>query len=604
MAPPIVNLKDIRLTFGGNDLFQGVDLAIHTRDRICLVGRNGTGKSTLMKLIAGVHQADGGTYWIQPGISMAYLAQEPDFSEYETALAAAQSGIAEEEMVVEGYRAGLMLEALQVDANANPASLSGGQNRRVALAKALASNPDVLLLDEPTNHLDIGAIAWLEDELKAFRGAIILISHDRQFLKSLSNKTFWLDRGKVMTMNKGYGSFDDWSLKILEQETTEQHKLDKLIAEETQWSRQGISARRKRNMGRMRRLDDLRDQRSSQIARKGKASLEIDVGSTAGKRVLETYAISKDFAKGPLIDKFSLKIARGDKIGLVGPNGVGKSTLIKLLMDEIRPDSGTIKRGTNLEITYLDQTRSSLDPEATLWETLADVGGDQIMVRGEPRHVVSYLRDFLFDAKQARQPVGSLSGGERNRLLLAKSLASATNFLVLDEPTNDLDMDTLDLLQELLSDYQGTLLLVSHDRDFLDRVVLSTLWFEGNGKIIEYAGGYSDALDQRGLSGLDASPTDSKMLSGKKPEVKQPEKKQAAGKKMTYAQQLKLKSLPNDISKAETKIEKLQEELADPDLYTKDGAKFTKLSTDLAALQENVEEMEMEWLELEELSES
>lgn len=602
-TPPILTLRDIALTFGGRGLFTDCSLSVYARDRICLVGRNGCGKSTLLKIIAGVVQPDGGSRWVQPGTRVAYLAQEPDFSGFASARAAVLAELTEDEVLLE-YRADLLLEAVKVDADAVPSQLSGGQLRRIALARALVSEPDILLLDEPTNHLDIAMIDWLESELSGFSGAIVTISHDRAFLNNLSDRLFWLERGRLRSHDEGFAKFDEWSAMILEQEATEVAKLDKLIAEETTWSRQGISARRTRNQGRLRRLADLRQQRRDVVQVKGQAKLSIDAGETSGKRVIEAFNISKRFGDLTIADDFSLKILRGDRIALVGPNGVGKSTLVKMLVGELAPDSGSVKTGSNLTLTYLDQGRDKLDPDKSLWETLADVGGDQILVQDQPKHVVTYLREFLFEDRQARQPVGALSGGERNRLLLAKTLANATNLLVLDEPTNDLDMDTLDLLQEVLDEYEGTLLLVSHDRDFIDRLATMTLWFDGDGKITAYAGGYHDAQNQRVLSGDDQAKSTSGRRRGSVKSVKAPEPKPAAParKKLTYAQEIRLKKLPDEIDRLGADCERLEAEMADPALYDKGADAIAKTAAALDAAKDALEAAEMEWLELEELA--
>lgn len=478
--------------------------------------------------------------------------------------------------------------------------MSGGEGRRAALARTLASEPDVLLLDEPTNHLDVDTIEWLEEELKAYPGAIVVISHDRAFLKSLTKAVCWLDRGKTRRLEKGFGDFEVWSNTVLEKDAEDQRKLDKLIAEETRWSREGITARRARNEGRIRRLHKLRAERADQMDRVGSVKLEADAGRTSGKMVIEAKSISKSYGERTILKDFSVKIARGDRVGIVGPNGAGKSTLLSLLTGAIEPDTGSVRQGTNLDITFLDQKRSSLNDNMTLWDTLADSGGDQIMVQGTPRHVVTYLKEFLFDEKQARSPVSMLSGGERNRLTLAKSLALPSNFLILDEPTNDLDIETLDLLQEMLSEYPGTVLLVSHDRDFLDRLVTSTIFLAGDGTAVEYAGGYSDAMVQRAKSQQDQP---AKIKEKPKPTASTPPpakpKSSLKKSKLTYAQELARKSLPDTMAKLEQEIENLGKELADPSLFTKKPDHFAKLSAQLTSKQSELEESEELWLELE-----
>jgi len=594
--PPLLTLKDIRLGYGGHPLFSGVECAVGRTDRISLVGRNGSGKSTLLKVIAGLVEPEAGEVFTQPGVRVAYLPQEPTLAGFDTVhdyvcdgLGPAQAG--------ELHRADILLAEVGVDAYAHPGTLSGGEARRAAIARLLVSEPDILLLDEPTNHLDLPTIQWLEEKLLAFRGGFIVISHDRAFLSRLTTVTFWLDRGVVRRLDAGFAKFDEWSEEILEREATETAKFDKLIAQETVWSRQGIKARRTRNMGRLRALHEMRRQRAEMIARTGSVKMEADAGPTSGKLVCEAEAITKAYDGRTIIAPFSTRILRGDKIGIIGPNGAGKSTLLKMLTGALEPDSGRIRMGTKLEMVYLDQARSALDPAKTIWDTLADSGGDSINVRGTLRHVVGYMRDFLFDERQARSPVGSLSGGERNRLLLAKALARPSNFLVLDEPTNDLDMGTLDLLQELLSDYDGTLLLVSHDRDFLDRVVTSTIAFEGDGVVREYPGGYSDYERQRPRSPA-ATPE-----KAAKPAAAKDDKPKPKAAKLSYKHQRALEQLPKTMEQLEKDIAALEKTLADPQLFTRDPARFQAATEQLQAKQAELAAAEEEWLEIELLRE-
>ena len=456
----------------------------------------------------------------------------------------------------------------------------------------------MLLLDEPTNHLDIDTIEWLEGEIARYEGAVLTISHDRRFLETVTDQVAWLDRGRVAHLAKNYRHFDAWSEKLLEDEAREQAKLDKLIAEETQWSREGISARRTRNMGRMRRLESLRQERRSMVARPGQVQLDSASSGTSGKRVIEAEGIAKTYEGRQIIAPFSTRILRGDRVGIIGPNGAGKSTLIKMLLGSVDPDQGSVSRGTNLEPLVLDQMRTSLRPGTTVWDYLADVGGDQIMVRGHPRHVVSYMRDFLFSERVARAPVDSLSGGERNRLTLAKGLANPSNLLVLDEPTNDLDLETLDLLQEVIADYEGTVLLVSHDRDFIDRLVTSTILLDGMGGVFEYPGGYTDARQQHQTRLKQQTP------DARPKARKEPEKKKANSKsKLTYAEKIRLDKLPAEMEAIEADIAKGESLLTDPDLYSRDPDKFNRITTKLGELRERLEAAEMEWLELEEKAE-
>ncbi|OSQ45388.1 ATP-binding cassette domain-containing protein [Thalassospira sp. MCCC 1A01428] len=602
MAPPLININDIRLTFGGNDLFSDVSLAIGDRDRLCLVGRNGGGKSTLLKIIAGEIEADGGERFVQPGCKVAYLAQEPRFDKYSTVEEYVLDALDDHEQDY-AYRAYMLLDAVKIDPQADPNTLSGGEGRRAAIARALIADPQVLLLDEPTNHLDLPTIEWLESEIKAFRGAVVVISHDRAFLNAVSNGVLWLDRGVMRRNDQNFALFDDWSEEVYRKEAEERAKLDKLIAQESVWAVQGISARRKRNQGRLRRLYDMRHERSQQEGRIGNVSLASDAGSTSGKVVIEATEIGKSWEDKHIISGFSTRILRGDKVGIIGPNGAGKTTLLKMLTGQIEPDEGTIKIGTNLTPTYFDQKRAALDDTKTLWDTLCDVGGDQIMVRGNPRHVVSYLRDFLFDEKQARSPVGALSGGERNRLLLAKQLAKPTNLLIMDEPTNDLDMDTLDLLQEMLSEYEGTLILVSHDRDFLDRVVTSSIVMEGNGIATEYPGGYSDYVHLRALSAK-AEPENAtsntkpiKRGGGKGGNAAPAKPKSKA--KLSYKDQRDYDTLPGQIEKLEAEITQIEADLADGTLFTSNPDAFQKKLDRMEAARAEAAKAEERWLEVE-----
>ncbi|MFC7047747.1 ABC-F family ATP-binding cassette domain-containing protein [Emcibacter nanhaiensis] len=596
MAPPLLTLQDIALRYGPTPLFDGVELYIGERDRICLVGRNGSGKSTLMKVIAGSVEADSGELFVQPGTHITYLHQEPDLSQWKTVHDYVITGLPEASSE-DHFQADIILEDIGLSPDLETHNLSGGERRRAAIARALISEADILLLDEPTNHLDIATIEWLEDRLKEFRGALVIISHDRAFLNNLTNTTFWLDRGKVRRLDKGFAHFEDWAETILEQERIERAKLDKLIEKETDWSHKGITARRKRNMGRMRALWALREERAKQIKETGQVKLETDSGKTSGKKVIEARKVYKSFGDKVILRDFSLRILRGDRIGIIGPNGAGKSTLLKILTKEIEPDQGTVKLGTNLEPTYLDQQRGLLKDTNTVWETLSD-GGDHIMVRGHSKHIISYMKDFLFDAGQAHTQVGALSGGERNRLLLAKTLAQPTNFLILDEPTNDLDMDTLDLLQETLNDYDGTLLLVSHDRDFLDRIVTSTIVMEGDGKVTEYAGGYQDYLRQRG----DVAPQpEAEPAKAQKTEAARPVKRES--NKLSFKHKDRLAKLPGEMAALEQRIAKVEAKLGEPDFYSKDPDGFALLSKDLEKSQTELAAKEEEWLELEMLRE-
>ncbi|WP_445679590.1 ABC-F family ATP-binding cassette domain-containing protein [Radicibacter daui] len=607
MANPLLTLKDLSLGFGETTLFDGFDLGIAAGDRMALVGRNGSGKSTLLKVVAGLIEPDRGERVQQGGMRAAYLPQEPDLSAYKTVLDYAAGGLPEAE-ADETYRAEALLHALGLEPTRGTDGLSGGEARRAALARTLVGEPDILLLDEPTNHLDLPAIQWLEEELSGFRGAMVVISHDRAFLERVTNGVLWLDRGVLRRMDGPFHGFADWQEGIWAQEEVERAKLDKLIAQETEWAKRGIPARRKRNQGRLRALGDLREQRAAQISRAGTAALEIETGAVSGKLVVEAEAIGKDYEGRTIIRSFSTRIQRGDAVGIVGPNGAGKTTLLRMLTGHLAPDHGKVKLGTNLTPVYLDQKRETLDPTQTLWDALVHSeiggGGDQVMVRGKPRHVVSYLRDFLFDEKQARQPVGSLSGGERNRLLLAKALASPSNLLILDEPTNDLDMETLDLLEEVLSDYDGTLLLVSHDRDFLDRVVSSTIWVE-EGEAMEYAGGFTDARHQRIAGrGTDGFASDTRVgsvappASGSSGAAKAKPASKPSGK-LSFKEQRELDQLPVQMEKLTAEIAALEKKLAGADFYTRDPAGFNAATARLTAAHGEHAAAEERWLELE-----
>jgi ABC transport system ATP-binding/permease protein len=598
MAAPVLALQDARITFGGGDLFNGISLGIEPGMRIALVGRNGSGKSTLLKAIADDIELDGGDRFVQTGIRVGYLRQQPEIAIGRTVFEQVSEGLPDD-LKLEGmdnsYLVDQVLDGVGISGDRLLETLSGGEARRVSLAEALVSEPDVLLLDEPTNHLDIKTILWLESELKNYKGALMIISHDRQFLKNLTNRLFWLDRGVLRTHGKGFAAFDEWSEEILRSEEVELKKLDKRIAEETDWSRKGITARRARNEGRIRNLHKLRAERNERTSRVGNAKLAVSSGEKSGKTVVESIGVTKSFEgvngeKHEVIQPFSTRIMRGDRVGIIGENGAGKTTLLKMLIGTIEPDEGSVKMGTNLTAAIFDQQRDSLDPEESLWDTLADPGSGQLLVRGEVRHVVAYLRDFLFDENQAKSPVKSLSGGEKNRLLLAKLLARESNLLVLDEPTNDLDMETLDLLQDMLASYQGTLIVISHDRDFLDQLVTSVIAVEEGGKVDEYVGGYADYVRQR-------SPGEVKKMASATKRVQA--KPKVSRNRLSYKDQRDLDRLPTVISELEDKITQLEKAMSDPDLFNKNPEKFQKTMETLTATKEELAQSEERWLELE-----
>jgi ATP-binding cassette subfamily F protein uup len=597
MAAPVLTLQNIHLTFGVRPLLVGAEMIVEPQDRICLVGRNGSGKSTLMKVAAGLVEPDDGEVFVHPGATVRYLPQEPDFSGFETVLAYVEAGLAPGD---DAYRARYLLEHLGLAPDADPAPLSGGEARRAALARTLAPDPDVLLLDEPTNHLDLPAIEWLEGELKSRRAALVLISHDRRFLEDLSRKTVWLDRGASRSLDQGFAGFEDWRDRVFEEEEAEQHKLDRKIAREEHWVRHGVSGRRKRNVRRMAELRALKDRRSAHRGPQGGVNLEADEAGASGKRVIEAREISKSYAGRAIVRPLSMRLARGDRLGLIGPNGAGKTTLLNMLIGALEPDGGEVRLGANLEIASLDQKRETLKPGWTLKDALTRGAGDQVEVNGEPRHVMSWMKDFLFEPHQANTPVEVLSGGERARVALARALSAPSNLLVLDEPTNDLDLETLDLLQELIADYPGTVLLVSHDRDFLDRTCTSVVAFEGDGTWIEYAGGYSDMVAQRGAgvtARADAARPD-------KPAGKAPEKPRTGrDRKMSFKDKHALETLPGEIEAIDARVSALETELADAALFTRDPDRFHAATAEHARLLEEKAAKEERWLELEMLRE-
>jgi ATP-binding cassette subfamily F protein uup len=601
---PLLQLSDISLTFGGDPVFDALDLVVQPNDRVALVGRNGSGKSTLMKVMAGLVEPDKGSIVAGPGVSVGYMEQEPEMKGFATLGDFALSALDPSEAYkVERAGAGLKFDPARPVETA-----SGGERRRAALAKLMAEAPGLMLLDEPTNHLDIEAIGWLEAELSTTRTAFVLISHDRAFLNALTRATLWIDRGQVRRQEKGFAGFEAWRDATWEEEDMQRHKLDRKIKSEARWAVEGISARRTRNQGRVRALQDLRTERASQIRRQGTAAMALDAGQASGKKVIEAVGLAKAFDGKPIVQDFTFTVQRGDRIAFVGPNGVGKTTLIKMLMGQEPVDQGTVKLGSKLEAAIFDQARAQLDPDMTLWDSLTGdpemrVSGkaDQIMVRGMPKHVVGYLKEFLFDDAQARAPVRSLSGGEKARLLLAKIMARESNLLVLDEPTNDLDVETLDLLQDLLGEYPGTVLLVSHDRDFLDRVASTTIAMEGNGRATVYAGGWSDYQAQRSV---DAPVAQSSGKAGKGQGAEPPKDAQQKPGKMTFKDKHRLEELPSVIARLEAEIAKLEEFLGEPDLFTNEPAKFAKASDALVERHTTLSDAEEEWLLLEEKANS
>ncbi len=608
MAPPILKLDDIVLTFGGTPLLNGAALQVEPGDRICLVGRNGSGKSTLLKIAAGLIEPQSGEVFRHPSSTVRYLEQAPDFGAYTTVQAYAEAGLGPGD---DPYRVTYLLSHLGLSGEENPNDLSGGEARRAALARVLAPEPDILMLDEPTNHLDLPTIEWLEGELQKTRSALILISHDRRFLEKVSTATVWLDRGTSRRLDRGFGQFEAWRDQVLEQEELEQHKLGKQIEREEHWLRYGVTARRKRNMRRLGALQDLRSNYRGHKGPQGSVQASVSDAQESGKLVIEAEKITKAYGPRTIVAPFSIRVHRGDCIGLVGPNGAGKTTLLKMLTGQLTPDEGKVKLGTNLEIATLDQKREDLNLEDTLANYLTDGRGETLLVNGEQRHVTGYMKEFLFQPEQARTPIKNLSGGERARLMLARILSRPTNLLILDEPTNDLDIETLDLLQEIVAGFAGTVILVSHDRDFLDRTVTSTIAPADpeapDGRWIEYAGGYSDMMVQR------KGAADERKRAEKAEKARQSGSASTAGAgsgsgkaakgKLSFKQKFALETLPKEMEKAQGEIAKREAEMADPKLFTKNPARFAALAAELEKLRASIETMEGEWLELEMLRE-
>ena len=589
---PLLTLSSVTISFGGPPLITQADVSVHAGERICLVGRNGAGKSSMMKVLAGSVEPDEGTRIVPSGARITYLSQTPSLSAWPTALDAVRSGLAEGQEELD-YLAESYLRELGVPLDRATHTMSGGEERKVALAQALISDPHVLLLDEPTNHLDLPSIEWLEKVLGRLSGAVILISHDRALLERSTRRTWWVERGQLRKLNSGFKDFERWREEVYHEEDLRQNRMDKLLAEETQWLREGISARRTRNQGRLRRLLTLRQERASIRRRVGKASLNLEEGERSGRVVIHAQQISKSFDDRVIFSALDVKIMRGDRVGIVGPNGAGKSTLIKTLCGDLPPDTGEVELGSRLQTIYIDQQRV-LDPEATLTEVLCVPGSDRVMVHGQPKHVAGYLQEFLFEGRDARRRVKTLSGGERARLILAQQLAQPANLLILDEPTNDLDLETLELLQDLLGEYEGTVIMVSHDRDFLDRVVTSILAFENEGQVTEYAGGYSDMLTQRAIESAPSQPQ-SKSASGGRP--------QRIKKKLSYQENKSLEAAQAAIERLGVEISELEIELDDPSLFERDPNRFQWVISTLDTKRAELDASEEEWLRLEMLKE-
>lgn len=596
MAPPLLSLTDIKLTFGGDALFTGATMMVHDRDRIAMVGRNGSGKSTYLKIAAGLVEADSGERTLRSGVTVRYLEQDPQFDGYTTIEDVVRGGLgpADDDFLIPQ-----LLADLGLDGTASPDNLSGGEARKVAIARALAPDPDLLLLDEPTNHLDLPTIDWLEKYLRASRAAMVIISHDRRFLSTLTTRTVWIDRGETRQLSKGFAHFEEWRDEVYAEEERDAHKLERKIVREEHWLRYGVTARRKRNVRRLGELQDLRHKKATLNRPQGSVQMTAAEAEASGKKAIEAKDISFAYDGQPIVSHLSLRIHRGDRLGVVGPNGAGKTTLLRLLTGDLAPQEGTVEHGTKLEVVGLDQQRAGLKDNASVMDALTGGRGDSISVGGVQRHAVGYLKEFLFTPEQIRQPVSSLSGGERGRLALAIALARPSNLLVLDEPTNDLDLETLDVLEDVLAAYQGTILLVSHDRDFLDRVVTSTLTpvpEAAAGEWREYPGGYSDMLEQR-------APTPPK--ADKAPSA--PAAKAAPGgntapnrtEKLSYKEKYALETLPKRIEELESEIARHEKTLSDPTLFARDTAAFETSTRALTTLQAELDDAETQWLELE-----
>ena len=598
MSAPLIQLSEVSLGFGKHDIFKNIDLVLNKGARACLVGRNGSGKSTLLKLIAGKIVPDAGHVAVQKGIQISLMEQDPDLSSFSTLGDFAASKLSSNEI----YKIEAISNGLKLNLRQEVKFASGGEIRRAALAKIIAETPDLMLLDEPTNHLDIESIQWIEDLLRNLKCGIVTISHDRAFLRAVSKTTLWLDRGILRRNEKNFADFEDWRDKTWAEEDARNHKLKRRIKEESVWAVEGISARRKRNQGRLKALKELKLENDLQIKRQETAKMSFQSGEISGRKVLEAQSISKKIDGKPICGKFSVTISRGERIALVGANGVGKTTLLNILFRDLTPDEGTIKRGTNLSIANFDQDKGSLSMDASLQENLAgdpEIAlpgrADQILVKGIPRHVAGYLKEFLFDPSTLRAPVRSLSGGEKSRLILAKLMAKKSNLLLLDEPTNDLDIETLDLLQEILCDYDGTIILISHDRDFVEQVATRVLFFEGNGNIIDFTGGYRSYLNNRSVD-KSRKNTDRKSVKSKTMMDLRAKKKNV---NLSFTDHHRLREIPREVERLELEIKKLENFLSIDDLYLSDQKKFDKASTALAERKLKLDEIMEEWLLLE-----
>ena len=604
----ILSIKDAMVRYKEIPVFENLSLNIHQGSRVALIGKNGAGKSTIMNIISGFKSLDEGEKWEEPGTTVGYLGQEFEYKEKETVFEFIFSNISGEERELHQYKVDIIAEALELEVKKTMGMLSGGQLRRAGIARALVEEPDILLLDEPTNHLDLNIINWLEQYLNNYRGSLLCISHDKRFLENITNQVFWLDRGKLKVSPRGFKFFDDWSAMLLDQEARELKRRKQIVAQEVEWASRGVKARVKRNINRLSRVKEMREKlkadESSYRRATNKISFEpIKDLDNNSKVVAEFYKVHKSFKENKktlrILNGFNIRIKRGDRIGIIGRNGSGKTTFLKLILKEINADQGSIKIHKNMEFSYFDQNRSDLKPNDSLKDFLAPNGGDYIDVRGKMRHIYGYLKDFMFDPSVVLDSISTLSGGQKNRLKLAKILANPKSCLILDEPTNDLDMETLDMLGEILISYEGTLLLVSHDRDFLDQTVTKILSFEGDGSIEECVGGYSDYLSRN----MPRKRTNSKTRDEKSSNLALKEKTGSfeikGRKKLTYKLEFELKNLPIKIQKKEEEIEFFTKKLSDPDFYKNDSDAFITMTEKLEVAKGDLEYYETRWLELE-----
>jgi len=597
MAAPILSYENLGLIQGEGWLFQDLDLYIGERDRLALIGRNGAGKTTLLKCLAGLIDPDRGKRTIVPGTNVVLLEQDPKMGEFATL----RDWVVNGSDAPEAHEAAAIADQLGIDLSRPTATASGGERRRAAITRALAQKPDILLLDEPTNHLDLHAIEWLEDWLKRFKGAFIAISHDRTFLTRLTRSCLWLERGDLRRSEIGFGGFEAWTERVYDEEARAAEKLDAKLKIELHWLQRGVTARRRRNQGRLAKLHEMRAQRAAMLGTAGTAKLALAKDDVRSKTVIEAENVGKSFGERPIIRDFSLRVQRGDRIGLVGPNGAGKTTLLKLLTGELAPDSGTVTLAKTLSGIVIDQQRKLMDPARRVKDVLAN-GGDWIEVRGAKKHIKGYLKEFLFDPAIADAPIGSLSGGERSRLLLAREFAREANLLVLDEPTNDLDLETLDLLQEVIADYEGTVLIVSHDRDFLDRTVTITLGLDGSGKVDIVAGGYEDWIRKR-YEAVRAPAKAGVQGGARAAPSGNPGPRPSPGNKLTYKDQRDYDRLPGEIERLEAAVAADEEAMSDPDLYTRAPQRFAELTERIARHRADIEAAEVRWLEVAEMAE-